>query len=193
MRIIGGRLRGRSLRAPTSREIRPTSDRLRETLFNILAHAHGDPVPGARIIDLFAGTGALGLEGLSRGAAQALFVDNGAQARALIRENVESLGVAGISRIFRRDATELGDVASEPFGLAFLDPPYGTGLATAALVSLHEGGWLAPQALCVLEDSSASDVSPPKSFVEIDRRTVGDTRLTFLRFDPTAIASPGDA
>src|SRR6185369_3743200 len=147
MRIVGGRLRGRALAAPKSLGIRPTADRLRESLFNILAHAYGDPVSGARVLDLFAGTGALGLEALSRGAAFALLVDDGAEARALIRQNVEALGTAGVSRIFRRDATKLGPAHPlEPFSLVFLDPPYGKGLAERALVSAHDGGWLAPDA-----------------------------------------------
>src|SRR5215470_9587824 len=110
MRIVGGRLRGRTLTAPKSQAIRPTADRLRESLFNILAHAYGDPISGARVLDLFAGTGALGLEAVSRGAAFALFVDDGAEARALLRQNVEALGLAALTKIFRRDATRLGPV-----------------------------------------------------------------------------------
>ena len=134
MRIVGGTHRGRALAAPRSQAIRPTSDRLRESLFNILVHAHGDPVTGARVLDLFAGTGALGLEAISRGAAFALFVDDGAEARALIRENVATLGLGGVTRIFRRDATKLGAAHPvEPFSLVFLDPPYGRGLAEQAL------------------------------------------------------------
>src|SRR6185312_5821710 len=133
MRIVGGRLRGRALAAPKSQAVRPTADRLRETLFNVLAHGYGDPVAGARVLDLFAGTGALGLEAVSRGAAFALFVDDGAEARALLRENVAALGVGGVTRIFRRDATKLGPVHPlEPFSLVFLDPPYGQGLAEQA-------------------------------------------------------------
>ncbi len=190
MRIIGGRFKGRALRAPSSRDIRPTADRLRESLFNILAHAHGDPVPGARVIDLFAGTGAVGLEALSRGAVHALFVEQGSEARALIRENVERLGVAGLSRIFRRDATRLGGIAVEPFGLAFLDPPYGKHLATEALVSLRDGGWLVPDALCVVEDTHSVDLTPPHGFVEVDRRTTGDSQLTFLRHDGVPSSNP---
>src|SRR5207237_6043335 len=121
--------------------IRPTADRLRESLFNILTHAYGDPVTGARVLDLFAGTGALGLEAVSRGAAFALFVDDGAEARALLRQNVETLGVAAITRIFRRDATKLGPVHPvEPSSLAFLDPPYGKRLAEKGLASAREGG-----------------------------------------------------
>src|SRR5215213_5406544 len=104
MRIVGGRLRGRSLQAPASREIRPTADRLRESLFNILMHAYGDPISDARVLDLFAGTGALGIEAISRGAAFTLFVDNGAEARALLRQNVEALGLGGVTKVYRRDA-----------------------------------------------------------------------------------------
>src|SRR6201997_1545815 len=108
MRVVGGRLRGRNLASPSSRDIRPTADRLRESVFNILIHAYGDPISGARVIDLFAGTGALGLEAISRGAAFSLFIDEGAEARALIRANVEALGLGGVTRVFRRDATKLG-------------------------------------------------------------------------------------
>ncbi|HWV52380.1 16S rRNA (guanine(966)-N(2))-methyltransferase RsmD, partial [Pseudorhodoplanes sp.] len=148
MRIVGGKFRGRTLAGPKSQAIRPTSDRTRESIFNILAHAYGDPVTDARALDLFAGTGALGLEALSRGAAFALFVDDGAEARALIRQNIETLGTAGVSRIFRRDATKLGDVhPNEPFSLIFLDPPYGKGLAEKALASALTGGWLNHNAL----------------------------------------------
>src|SRR5262245_46067582 len=109
MRIVGGRLRSRALVAPKSQAIRPTADRLRESMFNVLTHAYGDPITGARVLDLFAGTGALGIEAISRGAAFALFVDDGAEARALLRENVETLGLGGVTRIFRRDATKLGE------------------------------------------------------------------------------------
>src|SRR5947208_10670047 len=153
MRIVGGRLRGRALAAPKSQAIRPTADRLRESLFNILIHAYGDPVTGARVLDLFAGTGALGLEALSRGAAFVLFVDDGAEARALLRQNVEMLGLAAVMRIFRRDATKLGPAYPvEPFSLAFLDPPYGKGLPEQALASAREGGWLTHGAVAVVED-----------------------------------------
>src|SRR5579872_5519586 len=131
MRVVGGRLRGRTLTDPTSDAIRPTADRLRESLFNILAHAYGDPIGGARVLDLFAGTGALGIEALSRGAAFALFVEDDAAARALIRGNLAALGLGGASRIFRRDATKLGAAHPiEPFSLVFLDPPYSQGLAS---------------------------------------------------------------
>src|SRR5260370_33184869 len=128
MRIVGGRLGGRILAAPKSQNVRPTSDRLRESLFNILAHGYDDPITGARVLDLFAGTGVLGLEAMSRGAAFALFIDDGAEARALIRQNVEALGLGGITRVFPRDATRLGRVQpKEPSGLVFLAPPYRKG------------------------------------------------------------------
>jgi 16S rRNA (guanine966-N2)-methyltransferase len=182
MRIVGGRLGGRTLVAPRSQAIRPTSDRLRETVFNILAHAYGDPVSGARVLDLFAGTGALGLEAISRGAAFALFVDNGAEARALLRENVASLGLGGVTRIFRRDATRLGDAHPvEPFALVFLDPPYGQGLAEKALASARAGGWLAKDALCVVEEAANSGFTAPEGFEEIERRSYDDTEVIFLR------------
>src|SRR5499427_10144029 len=128
MRVVGGRLRGRNLAAPASREIRPTADRLRESLFNILVHAYENPVEGARVLDLFAGTGALGIEAISRGAGFCLLVDDGAEARALIRQNVDALGLGMVTRVFRRDATRLGAAHPvEPFGLVFLDPPYRKG------------------------------------------------------------------
>jgi 16S rRNA (guanine966-N2)-methyltransferase len=181
MRIVGGRWRGRALTAPKSQDIRPTSDRLRESLFNILAHGYGDPITGARVLDLFAGTGALGLEALSRGAAFALFVDDGAEARALLRGNVDALGAAGATRIFRRDATKLGPAHPiEPFALVFCDPPYGKGLAEGALLSAREGGWLLPDALIVVEEKKAA-FAPPSGFEELDRRAYDDTEFTFLR------------
>ncbi len=181
MRIVAGRWRGRPLAGPKSQGVRPTADRLRETLFNILMHAYGDPVSGARVLDLFAGTGALGLEALSRGAAFALFVDAGAEARAIIRENVERLGAGGVSRIFRRDATKLGPAhPAEPFALVFLDPPYGEGLAEKALAAARAGGWLADDALIVVEETTGA-FAAPEGFAEIERRVYDDTELTFLR------------
>jgi len=182
MRIVGGRLGGRTVAAPKSQAVRPTSDRLREALFNILAHGYDDPVPGARVLDLFAGTGALGLEAMSRGAAFALFIDDGAEARALLRQNVEALGLGGVTRIFRRDATRLGSVhPNEPFGLVFLDPPYRQGLAEKSLASLRDGGWLAPAALVIVEEAADAGFAPPEGFAEIERRRYDDTEFTFLR------------
>jgi 16S rRNA (guanine966-N2)-methyltransferase len=181
MRIIGGRLGGRTLTGPISQAIRPTSDRLRESLFNILAHGRGDPVTGARVLDLFAGTGALGLEAMSRGARFALFIDDGAEARALMRANVEALGLGGVTRIFRRDATKLGAAHPvEPFSLVFLDPPYRQGLAERALASLATGGWLTPDALVVVEEATDAAFKAPAGFTEIDRRRYDDTEFIFL-------------
>jgi 16S rRNA (guanine966-N2)-methyltransferase len=182
MRIVGGRLRGRTLAAPASRDIRPTADRLRESVFNILTHAYGDPISGARVLDLFAGTGALGIEAISRGAAFALFVDNGAEARALLRNNVEALALGGVTKVFRRDATNLGPAHPvEPFSLVFLDPPYGKGLAETALNSLREGGWLTPEALVVVEEAKAAGFTAPDGFEELERRAYDDTEFVFLR------------
>ena len=182
MRIVGGRWRGRSLKGPSSDTIRPTSDRLRETLFNILQHSYDDPVEGARVLDLFAGTGALGLEALSRGAGFVLFVDDGAEARALLRGNVDALGAGGASKVYRRDATRLGPAHPiEPFGLAFLDPPYGRGLAERALTSAHNGGWLTADALIVVEEAAGAAFAPPAGFEQIERREYGDTQLLFLK------------
>jgi 16S rRNA (guanine966-N2)-methyltransferase len=182
MRIVGGRFRGRALKGPSSLAVRPTSDRLRETMFNILAHAYDDAADGARVIDLFAGTGALGLEALSRGATFALFVDDSAEGRALLRDNIETLGVAGTTKVFRRDATKLGPMPPQPpFTLAFLDPPYGKGLGEKALASLRDGGWLAKDALCVLEESGTAEVTVPDGFELIDTRDYGEAQVLFLR------------
>src|ERR1700674_407263 len=182
MRIVGGRLSGRTLAAPKSQAIRPTGDRLRESLFTILAHRYDDPASGARVLDLFAGTGTLGLEAMSRGAGFALFIDDGAEARALIRQNVEPLGLGGVTRIFRRDATKLGPVHPvEPFSLAFLDPPYRHGLGEKSLASLRDGGWLAPGALVVVEEATDAGFAAPSGFVEIERRSYDDTEFIFLR------------
>ena len=182
MRVVGGRLRGRNLAAPSSRDIRPTADRLRESVFNILMHAYENPIEGARVLDLFAGTGALGIEAVSRGAAFTLFVDNGAEARALLRNNVEALGLGGVTKVYRRDATDLGPAHPvEPFALVFLDPPYGKGLAEQALASLRDGGWLVPGALLVVEEAKAAAVAVPDGFEELERRAYDDTEFVFLR------------
>jgi 16S rRNA (guanine966-N2)-methyltransferase len=183
MRIVGGSLRGRGLAGPRSDAIRPTSDRLREAVFNVLAHAYDDPVAGARVLDLFAGTGALACEALSRGATFALLVDEGAAARGVIRANVEALGLEGVTRLFRRDATRLGPAPpGEPFGLVFCDPPYGRELAPRALGAAGEGGWLAPDALAVVEEAASAALAPPDGFSELERRTYGDTQVAFWRF-----------
>jgi 16S rRNA (guanine966-N2)-methyltransferase len=182
VRVVGGRLKGRNLASPSSSEIRPTADRLRESVFNILVHAYDDPIEGARVLDLFAGTGALGIEAVSRGAAFALFVDNGTEARALLRNNVEALGLGGVTKVYRRDATNLGPAHPvEPFSLALLDPPYAKGLAEKALASLRDGGWLIPGALVMVEEARAAGFVSPEGFEELERRAYDDTEFVFLR------------
>jgi 16S rRNA (guanine966-N2)-methyltransferase len=182
MRVVGGKLRGRILVGPKSQAIRPTADRLRESLFNILVHAYDDPVTGARVLDLFAGTGALGIEALSHGAAFALLVDDGAEARALLRENTTTLGLGGVTKIFRRDATKLGPIAPlEPFSLAFLDPPYGQNLAEKALASARAGGWFTTDVLIVVEEATKSAFAAPDGFSELERRRYDDTEFVILR------------
>lgn len=182
MRIVGGRLRGAQLATPKTSATRPTSDRLRESMFNILAHGLGDPVEDARVLDLFSGTGALGLEALSRGARFCLFVEDAAEARGVIRTNLEHLALGGSTKLWRRDATDLGRCAPmEPFDLAFLDPPWGKGLAERALASIVAGGWLKPGALAVVEEDASVTVEVPAGFEEVDRRTQGSGCVRFLR------------
>src|SRR5215467_9901052 len=165
MRVVGGRLKGRNLASPSTQAIRPTADRLRESVFNILMHAYDNPIQDARVLDLFAGTGALGIEAVSRGAAFALFVDNGAEARALLRNNVEALGLGGVTKVYRRDATDLGPAHPvEPFALVFLDPPYGKGLAEKALASLRDGAWLVPGAMVVVEEALVAKLTAPDGY-----------------------------
>jgi len=191
VRIVGGTLRGRALATPKHAGLRPTSDRVRESLFNILEHGiEGFSLNGVRVIDLFAGTGALGVEALSRGAAYCLFVDENADARGLIRDNVEALHLTGVTRIFRRDATDLGEASRmSGFSLAFLDPPYGKGLGQQALSALAGGGWLAPNAIVVLEERAGVPLELPAAFREIDRRTYGDTQIVLARYEePSAKA-----
>lgn len=188
MRVVAGRFRGRALQAPDDMSIRPTSDRVRESVFNILTHGiEGFSLNGARVIDLFAGTGALGIEAVSRGAAYCLFVEDAPDARALIRKNVEAMGLTGETRIFRRDATDLGPAGNmEPYDLAFLDPPYDKGLGEKALAGLAEGKWLTPGAICMLEERAGTDVVIPAAFELLDTRTYGDTDVRFLKFAAAA-------
>lgn len=182
MRVVGGRLGGRVLKGPHSDSIRPTTDRMRESLFNILAHGLDIALDGARVLDLFAGTGANAIEAISRGASFAVMVDIGAEARGLQRENVESLGLGGVTRILRRDATKLGEVSPfTPFTLVFCDPPYGKGLGEAALASAIRGGWLAPGALVMLEERASADIALPAPLAEVDRRKAGETQMVFAR------------
>jgi 16S rRNA (guanine966-N2)-methyltransferase len=188
MRIVGGRLKGRALAAPSSRAIRPTSERLRESIFDILEHRYPGHLEGQRVVDLFAGSGALAIEALSRGARFALFVDNGAEARALLRANVEAMGLGGVTRIWRADATKLGSApAGGPFRLAFLDPPYGQRLAGPTLAALLAGGWLEPDALCVVEEAAKAEIEAPAGLALVDQRVYGDTSIAIL--EPTKAAS----
>lgn len=183
MRIVGGKFKGRSIAAPAGQATRPTSDRARESLFNILAHAPWAPgLEERRVLDLFAGSGALGFEALSRGAAFALFVETDADARGAIRDNIEALGLFGISRLHRRDATDLGvrpASVGAPFDLVFMDPPYAQGLGERALAKLLPGGWINPDALIVFEHGV--DERPDLSgFEELAARDYGAARVVFL-------------
>jgi 16S rRNA (guanine966-N2)-methyltransferase len=184
MRIVGGRFGGQPLVGPKPGigSIRPTSDRLRESLFNVLAHAYDDVVEGVRVLDLFAGTGAMAFEALSRGAEFALLVDDGTEARGLIRENQMALGLAGYSRVFRRDATKLGAIGPmAPFGVVFCDPPYRKGLGEKALISARDGGWLTKDALIVLEEAEGVEIALPEGFETLERRDYGETQVLILR------------
>jgi 16S rRNA (guanine966-N2)-methyltransferase len=183
MRIVGGEFRGRPLAVPHSDAIRPTSDRTREALFNVLTHRFAEKLQGARVLDLFAGTGALGLEALSRGASYGVFIEESAEGRGLIRTNVEAFGLTGRTKIFRRDATSLGEAGTmQPFDLVFADPPYGKGLGERALGSARVGRWLAPGALCVIEESAAAGFRPGPGFTIVDERRYGDTTIGFIEF-----------
>lgn len=187
MRIVAGKFKGRRLTEPKSDAIRPTSDRARETMFNILQHGCNVSFDGARILDLFAGTGALGLEALSRGAAFCLFVEEAAEARALIRTNVETFGQTGNSKIYRRNATSLGASAGlGTFDLALLDPPYDKGLGEASLQALAQGGWLRPDAIAVLEERRGNTISTPAGFETLDQRELADTQMLFLQYAGSA-------
>ncbi len=183
MRIVGGKFKGRSIAAPAGQATRPTSDRVREAIFNILSHGiEGFSLEGARVMDLFAGTGALGLEALSRGARFCQFVDDSAGARGLIGSNADGLGVIGQCKIWRRDATKLGPCAPQPpFDLVFADPPYSKGLGGKALASLVDGGWLAPGTVVVLEEAENAEVAEVPGLTVLDRRVYGDTQVRFYR------------
>lgn len=177
MRIIGGAFRGRRLasvgKGDEAARLRPTSDRVRESLFNVLMSGHREAVEGARVLDLFAGTGALGLEALSRGAAEVVFVENGRPAQRILRENIALCGVEGQTRVIARDARKPGTAPDGPFDLVFLDPPYGKGLGEAALAAALTGGWIAPGALIVWEEGGG--VTPPPDLTLLDERRYGDT------------------
>lgn len=181
MRVVGGVLRGRPLATPRDQSIRPTTDRTREAVFNVLTHRFADRLEGARVLDLFAGTGALGVEALSRGASFVVFIEESAEGRGLIRSNVEAFGLTGRTKIFRRDATALGEAGTMgPFGLVFADPPYGKGLGGRALRSAVDGGWLIPGALCVVEEAASAPFEPGAGFSVIDERGYGETVVRFI-------------
>lgn len=184
MRIVGGTFKGRAITAPQGHDTRPTADRARESIFNVLAHAEWSPgVEGRRVLDLFAGSGALGLEAMSRGAAFALFVETAAAARGAIRDNIQELGLFGTTRIHRRDATDLGLKPAglgEPFDLVFLDPPYGKGLGERALAKLKHGGWISPDALIVFE-CAADETPATPGFTLLDERSYGAAKVLFLK------------
>lgn len=183
MRIVGGEFRGAKLFAPAGNKTRPTSDRVRESLFNILAHGADDfDLENARILDLFAGTGALGLEALSRGAKACIFIDDDADARGIIRRNIEALGLTGKTKVWRRDASKLGNAAkNEIFDLIFADPPYGTGLGQKALEAAHSGGWLSDTGLFVLEEKESEKIITPEGLERVDERSYGDTQIVIFR------------
>ncbi len=184
MRIIGGNRRGLRLtevgEGDAAAHLRPTSDRVREAIFNLLINGKhaGNPVQGARVLDLFAGTGAMGLEALSRGAAEVVFVDDGAKALALLRANVAKMRAEGETRILRQDARTLPANPGAPFTLVFLDPPYGKQLGEAALAAAIKNGWLAPGAMVVWEESTAPVL--PSGMTQLDQRRYGDTIVTLL-------------
>lgn len=185
MRIVGGEFRGRSLAVPKSNEIRPTADRTRESLFNILTHAYPEAIDATRMMDVFAGTGAVGLESASRGCRHVLFVESSVEGRGLLWENIDALGLHGRARILRRDATDLGSVGNlEPFDFLFADPPYGKGLGEKAFAAAAKGGWLVEGALAILEERADVVVSAPADFLFIEERTFGDSKMHFFRFQP---------
>ena len=187
MRIVGGRFKGTKLAAPGAdgggrAHLRPTSDRVREALFNILEHGDFPPIDGARVLDLFAGTGALGLEALSRGAAFTVFIDDGPTARGLIRQNIEKLRVIGQTKLWRRDATRLGPCRGAPHEYVFLDPPYGAGLGERALISALDGAWIAKGAVVVLEERADTEIALPEGLERIETRHYGESQVIILRY-----------
>ena len=181
MRIVAGKFRGKALTSPDDDSIRPTADRVRESVFNILASRLGPSFDGLRVLDLFAGTGALGLEALSRGATHVIFVDTSAEARGLIRDHIEAFGAGGVSKLLRRDATALGPAGTMgPVDLVFLDPPYGQGLGEQALAALKDTGWLKADTLLVLEEGSDVTVTLPPGYALDDRREYGSAAVHII-------------
>jgi len=189
MRIVGGRFKGRAIAGPKGdgglARLRPSSDRLREAVFNLIAHGDYPDLEGARVLDLFAGTGAMGLEALSRGAARVQFVDDGAESRALLRQNIETFEVIGETKIYRRDATRLGQNKSERFDFLFLDPPYRKGLGDKAILAALDGGWLSDDAIIVHETHADEVPETEKRLSPVDERRYGICKLTISRVDQT--------
>jgi 16S rRNA (guanine966-N2)-methyltransferase len=187
VRIVGGEFRGRSLATPKSHDIRPTTDRTRESLFNILSHSYPEALDGSRVLDCFAGTGAVGLEAISRGAASALFVETSVEGRGLLRSNIEAMGLQARARVFRRDAASLGPVGNvEPFDFLFADPPYAQGLGEKAFAAADAGGWLATGALAILEERANVEPVVGSVFKFLETREFGDTKMHFYRYGPSA-------
>ena len=184
MRIVGGRLRGRALVTPKDANVRPTSDRVRESIFNILEHGiEGLAIDGINVLDLFAGTGALGIEALSRGAAQGVFVDHAATSRALLQENFQALGLGGVATIFRRSAVDLGAAYRKlSFQLVFADPPYGKGLAEQAIAAAIANGWLSDGAVIVIEEDADAEIVWPTGCQAIDQRKYGGTQVLIAKY-----------
>ncbi|MFY0594942.1 MAG: 16S rRNA (guanine(966)-N(2))-methyltransferase RsmD [Cognatishimia sp.] len=185
MRIIAGQFRGVALasvgKGDAGAHLRPTTDRVRESLFNVLQGGKfGDPITDARVLDLFAGTGALGLEALSRGAEHVCFVDDGRKSQSLIRQNIQITRSKPATQLLARDAARLPINNDAPYNLVILDPPYGKGLGTKALLSAASGGWIAEDALIVFEESSPQ--LAPEGFTLLDQRKYGDTHVTFLEY-----------
>lgn len=196
MRVVGGRFRGTRLAAPgpaaERSRLRPTSDRVRESVFNLLEHgAYGEALPeGRRVLDLFAGTGALGIEALSRGARFAVFVEDAATSRALIRQTVERLNLTGETKIWRRDATRLGPCRGAPYDLIFVDPPYRRELCTPALASARAGGWIAPGAVVVVETAAGEARPDAPGLALADERRYGESRILIFVDDRPAAGAP---
>lgn len=183
MRIVGGKYRGRSIASPKTDNIRPTKDRTRESIFNILEHSYSDMLDDGRMLELFAGTGAVGIEALSRGCEFVLFVEQSIEGRGLLRQNTDNLSLHGCTKIFKRDATKLGPISKfEPFTILFADPPYGLGLGEQAIKSAVDNGWLVDHALVILEEHSDIEPDLDERFTQLDRRPFGETNIWFYNY-----------
>ncbi|MEP2979385.1 MAG: 16S rRNA (guanine(966)-N(2))-methyltransferase RsmD [Lentilitoribacter sp.] len=183
MRIVGGKYRGRSIVSPKTENIRPTKDRTRESIFNILEHSYSEHLEDGRVLELFAGTGAVGIEALSRGCEFVLFVEQSIEGRGLLRQNTDNLSLHGCTKIFKRDATKLGPLSKfEPFTILFADPPYGQGLGEKAIKSAVDNGWMVDQALVILEEHVDIEPDLDDRFTQIDKRPFGETNIWFYSY-----------